>query len=149
MNALLRAVSLGVVLLAFGTPVMAQTSSDDPIAVIQRSAEDWNRGDISAFMQSYEDSPSTTFVGTEVARGTEEVLQRYRRTYPDSARMGKTTFSDLEARPLNADLAIVIGRYSLERKPEFGGNRAGIFTLVMRKTPAGWRIIHDHTSTTN
>ena len=25
--------------------------------------------------------------------------------------------------------------------------QAGIFTLILRKTPAGWRIIHDHTST--
>lgn len=128
---------------------MAQTSGDGPLAVIQKSAQDWNRGDISAFMQSYEDSPETTFVGAEVARGTEAVLQRYRRTYPDPARMGKTTFSELEVRPLSADLAIVIGRYSLDRKPEFGGSRAGIFTLVMRKTPGGWRIIHDHTSATN
>jgi len=27
-----------------------------------------------------------------------------------------------------------------------GGNKAGIFTLVLRKGASGWRIIHDHTS---
>jgi ketosteroid isomerase-like protein len=63
--------------------------------------------------------------------------------------MGKTTFSELQARPLSADLAIVTGRFHLERALEFGGNKAGLFTLVMRKSAAGWRIIHDHTSAVN
>ena len=63
--------------------------------------------------------------------------------------MGKTTFSELKARQLTPDLAIVTGRYTLERAADAGGRKAGIFSLVMRKTPAGWRIIHDHTSATN
>ncbi|MEZ4255426.1 MAG: hypothetical protein R3A78_06885 [Polyangiales bacterium] len=24
--------------------------------------------------------------------------------------------------------------------------RGGVFTLILRRTPAGWKIIHDHTS---
>ena len=40
-------------------------------------------------------------------------------------------------------------RYKLERAAGLGGDKAGIFTLVMRKSAAGWRIIHDHTSATN
>jgi uncharacterized protein (TIGR02246 family) len=130
-------------------PVRSQVQPEEILAPIQKSAEDWNRGDLEAFMQSYEQSPETTFVGTEVARGTDAVLSRYKRTYPDAARMGKTTFSELRARPLSADLAIVTGRYHLERKPEWGGDRSGIFTLVMRKGSNGWRIIHDHTSAIN
>jgi len=35
---------------------------------------------------------------------------------------------------------------TLERPAEFGGRRNSIFTLVMRKGPGGWRIMHDHTS---
>src|SRR6185503_2664402 len=99
-------------------------------------ADDWNRGDLQTFMQSYENSPDTTFVGTDVARGTDAVLARYRRTYSSVEQMGKTSFSELRARPLGPDLAIVTGRYTLERKAEFGGRKTGIFTLVMRKTKA-------------
>jgi len=132
-------------------PVVAQTQSApaEIIGVVEKSAEDWNRGDLEAFVQCYEQSPETTFVGTEVSRGTDAVLSRYQRTYPDAARMGKTTFSELQARPLSADLAIVTGRFRLEREAQWGGNRTGLFTLVMRKGAAGWRIIHDHTSASN
>jgi ketosteroid isomerase-like protein len=63
--------------------------------------------------------------------------------------MGKTTFSDLEARPLTPGLAIVTGRFQLQRDAQSGGEKSGLFTLVMRKGAAGWRIIHDHTSADN
>lgn len=78
----------------------------------------------------------------------DQVLTRYRRAYPDAAHMGKTTFSALHARPLDANLAIVTGRFHLEREDRLGGDKDGVFTLVMRKGPNGWRIIHDHTSVT-
>lgn len=123
-----------------------QPSSAEILAVVEKSADDWNRGDLEAFVQCYEQSPETTFVGTEVSRGTEQVLSRYKRTYPDPARMGKTTFSELQARPLTPELAIVTGRFHLQRDAASGGDKSGLFTLVMRKGASGWRIIHDHTS---
>jgi uncharacterized protein (TIGR02246 family) len=130
---------------------MAQSRSEaaEILAVVQKSAADWNRGDLEAFVQCYEPSPETTFVGSEVSRGTDAVLSRYKRTYPDAAHMGATTFSELEARILSSELAIVTGRFRLERESQFGGNKTGLFTLVMRKSGAGWRIIHDHTSAAN
>ncbi len=121
-------------------------TADERLAVIIKSAEDWNRGDIEAFVQSYEQTPETTFVGATVTHGAEDILARYRRGYPDRARMGKLTFSELQARPLSATLAIVTGRFTLERTVEAGGKSTGLFTLVLRRGAAGWRIIHDHTS---
>ncbi len=117
--------------------------------MIEKSADDWNRGDLEAFVQCYEQSPDTTFVGTEVSKGTAALLGRYRRVYPDAQHMGKTTFSELETRPLTPELAIVTGRFHLTRDAQWGGDKAGIFTLVMRKGTDGWRIIHDHTSATD
>ena len=133
-------------LLLIGFCVTCAAQDREILAVILKSADDWNRGDLNAFMQSYENSPDTTFVGTEVARGTGAVLARYKRSYSTVEQMGKTTFTELKARPLTPELAIVTGRFTLERAAEFGGRRTGIFTLVMRKGAAGWRIIHDHTS---
>jgi uncharacterized protein (TIGR02246 family) len=130
-------------------PAAAQAPSAEILAVVEKSADDWNRGDIEAFVQCYEQSPETTFVGTEVSRGTDAVLSRYKRAYPDPARMGKTTFSELQARPLSPDLAIVTGRFHLARDAQAGGEKSGLFTLVMRKGAVGWRIIHDHTSADN
>jgi uncharacterized protein (TIGR02246 family) len=121
-------------------------STDERLAVLLKSAEDWNRGDIEAFVQSYEQTPETTFVGATVLHGAEDILARYRRNYPDRVRMGKLTFSELQARTLSPTLAIVTGRFTLERSAEAGGKATGLFTLVMRLGPNGWRIIHDHTS---
>jgi uncharacterized protein (TIGR02246 family) len=138
--------SMKTALLLIGLCAICAAQDRDILAVILKSADDWNRGDLNAFMQSYENSPDTTFVGTEVARGTDAVLARYKRSYSTVEQMGRTTFSELKARPLTPELAIVTGRFTLERAAEFGGRRTGIFTLVMRKGAAGWRIIHDHTS---
>lgn len=106
----------------------------------------WNRGDIGAFMQGYEDAPETTFVGKEVTRGYRRVLDRYRVRYPTKEKMGTLAFSDLEVRPLGENHAVAIGRFHLKRRTADGGDADGIFTLVFRKTRNGWKIILDHTS---
>ena len=124
----------------------AAFAADARVDAILKSADDWNRGDIEAFVQCYEQSPETTFVGVRVAHGTDQILARYRQSYPDRARMGRLTFSELQPRTLTPELAIVTGRFTLERSSEGGGRSTGLFTLVLRKGPGGWRIIHDHTS---
>ncbi len=122
-------------------------TGDERLAVILKSAEDWNRGDIEAFVKSYEQTPETTFVGTTVVHGAEDLLARYRGRYPDREHMGKLTFSELQARTLSPTFAIVTGRFTLDRAADAGGKSTGLFTLVMRRGPGGWRIIHDQTST--
>ena len=125
--------------------LLAQT--DDVRAVLQHSEEAWNRGDLAAFASYYEDSPETTFIGREVVRGgVEAILERYRRTYPTRESMGKLAFSNVEVRTLAPGVALVTGEFHLERTAAGGGNAAGRYTLILRKTPAGWKIIHDHTS---
>ncbi len=139
-----RAIAVAAGILLLGIPAFSQT--DDILAVIRKSADDWNSGKIEAYMECYEKSPETTFVGTEVSHGTEAVLARYKRAYPTSERMGHVTFSELQARPLNSTIAIVTGRYTLTRSAAEGGNKTGLFSLVLRKSAAGWRIILDHSN---
>ena len=115
-------------------------------AVLDDQVAAWNRGDIHAFMQGYERSPETTFVGKEVRKGYDSVLARYRRDYPDKARMGKTSFSDIEIRMVGDDVAIVLGRFDLARPAEHGGDASGIFSLVFAKRGGEWKILLDHTS---
>jgi uncharacterized protein (TIGR02246 family) len=125
--------------------LLAQT--DDVRAVLQHSEEAWNRGDLTAFASYYEDSPETTFIGHEVVRGgVAAILERYRRAYPTRESMGKLAFSNVEVRTLAPGLALVTGEFHLERTAAGGGNAAGRYTLILRKTSAGWKIIHDHTS---
>ncbi|HLY18591.1 MAG TPA: SgcJ/EcaC family oxidoreductase [Bryobacteraceae bacterium] len=120
---------------------------DDVRAVLERSQEAWNRGDLAAFASYYDDSPETTFVGREVVKGgVQAILNRYRKSYPTREAMGTLAFSNVEVRMLAPDAALVTGEYHLERTSAGGGNASGRYTLILRKTPAGWKIIHDHTS---
>jgi ketosteroid isomerase-like protein len=114
-------------------------------ALLTSQAADWNRGDIDAFMRGYWKSEETTFSGTAgVARGWQTVLDHYHKNYPDRAAMGHLDFSEIEITPLGNDAAMILGRWHLTRD---AGPIGGVFTLVARKFPEGWRIIHDHTST--
>ena len=126
-------------------PLFAQ--SEEVHAMLKNSEAVWNRGDLVAFVTDYEDSPETTFIGNEVVRGgTNAILGRYRRRYPNRAAMGTLTFSEIDVRPLSTGLALASGKYNLKRTAAGGGDASGRFTLVLRKTPAGWKIIHDHSS---
>ena len=59
--------------------------------------------------------------------------------------MGTLAFSDLEPHILDEHFAIALGKYHLTRSKKGGGDADGLFSLVLEKTPAGWKIILDHT----
>lgn len=126
----------------------APEQSPNPVAEIQsvlrEQQEAWNRGDIDGFMNGYARSPSTVFIsGDEVRRGWETVRERYGQKYSDHAKMGVLTFSDIEITTLSADAAVVLGRWHLKRAND---EPHGRFTLIFKRLPEGWRIVHDHTS---
>ena len=128
------------------TPLLF-AQSDEIRALLKNSEEAWNRGDLAAMVSYYQDSPETTFVGREVTRGgVQAILERYRRTYPTRDAMGKLTFSEIEIRTLTPEVALATGKFELKRAAASGGDTSGRFTLILRRTAAGWRIIHDHSS---
>jgi len=120
---------------------------DEVRRLLKDSEDAWNRGDLAAFSSYYDDSPQTTFIGRDVTHGgPDAVLARYKRGYPTREAMGTLTFSEIDVRPLGADYALANGRFALKRTTQGGGDAAGRFTLVLRKTKDGWKIIHDHSS---
>jgi uncharacterized protein (TIGR02246 family) len=121
--------------------------ADEIRALLKNSEAAWNRGDLVAFASDYEDSPDTTFIGREVTRGgTQAILERYRRTYPNRDAMGVLVLNEIEIRTLAADVALATGKFELKRIAAAGGDTSGRFTLILRKSAAGWKIIHDHSS---
>lgn len=113
--------------------------------VLDKQVEAWNRQDLKSFMQSYWHSPQLTFFsGAKIYRGWDNALERYRKAYQSEGRqMGKLEFSGLQIETLSPSAAFVRGAFHLAM-PD-GKHPHGIFTLVFRKFPQGWRIIHDHT----
>jgi beta-aspartyl-peptidase (threonine type) len=114
-------------------------------AVMQSQVDVWNHHDLEGFMNGYWRSPALTFFsGATETKGWEPTLERYRRSYQaEGHAMGTLSFSDLQVQSLGADAAFVRGRFQLVM-PD-GKQPRGVFTLVFRKFPEGWRIIHDHT----
>jgi ketosteroid isomerase-like protein len=127
----------------------AATAEDDKAAVeqvLRTQQEAWNRHDLDAFMAGYWNSPELTFFSRgKENHGWQEAFDHYRATYSGPGHeMGKLEFSDLRIEMLGTDAAFVRGEFHLTMSD--GKAPHGIFTLVFRKFPDGWKIVHDHTS---
>ena len=113
-------------------------------SVLAQQVDDWNRGDIEAYMQGYWQSDSLRFAsGGTISQGWTKVLERYRRRYSNRDIMGQLTFTIIDVDILGADAALVFGKWELERSKD---KPWGLFTLIMKKTGDEWRVVHDHTS---
>jgi ketosteroid isomerase-like protein len=142
-TALLFALSAALVARASGAAGSADLQAEIR-KVLTDQQEAWNRGDLDGFLAGYWQSEQTAFAGTQgIVRGWQGLRERYRKGYPDRRAMGTLDFSELEITPLCADAALVLGHWHLERE---AGPVGGVFSLVLRKLPEGWRIVADHTS---
>lgn len=143
-----RAITIFFCILMAAIVNAAPTHTQNPTArirsVLRAQQAAWNRGDIDGFMNGYARLASTVFVSDDtIRRGWETVRERYRKKYSDRAKMGALTFSELEITLLSTDAALVVGRWSLKRAND---QPHGRFTLIFKRLPEGWRIVHDHTS---
>jgi ketosteroid isomerase-like protein len=133
--------------------VPSQVSDEAAIhAALDAQVAAWNRADIPAFMQTYEDSPNTTFIGATLRKGYGTILERYKANYTTKEQMGELKFNNLEVRFLPnscgaIEYAVVTGTFHLERSAKGEAKKDdGLFSLVWRKGPQGWKILLDHTS---
>jgi uncharacterized protein (TIGR02246 family) len=146
MNIAINASLRVALLLGLAGAMQAGAPEQDIRAVLADQTAAWNRGDLSHFVEGYLDSPTTLFIGHDIARGRGQLLARYQKAYATPEKMGLLTFSDLEVHLLGRNYANVVGRFHLKRTAAGGGDAEGVFTLLFEKTSKGWKIIQDHTS---
>jgi ketosteroid isomerase-like protein len=148
--ATLRMTSLLIVCLVSS---FAQSAQEDPNQkadairkVMNAQVAAWNKGDLEGYMDGYWCSPDLEFYsGTTITKGWDATLERYKKRYQQGGNeMGKLDFSELAIHTNPSDIAWVTGKWHLKMKD--GSDRGGLFTLIFRKTPTGWKITHDHTS---
>ena len=143
-----------LIVVVFAQMIVAQVTmpkaSADPEsaipAVLLAQVEAWNRGDLNGFMDGYWNSPDLVFAsGAEETHGWEPVLKRYQTRYQSGgAEMGKLSFSFQNGvHVMSPEFAYIDGEYHL--KMSTGKESHGVFTLIFRKFPEGWRIVHDRT----
>ena len=113
-------------------------------ATLDTMAAGWNRGDLGVYLSGYSDSIMTRGAdGFVVGRPAVEKVMRD--GYWKSGRPVQALHIEhLEVRRLSSDVAIATGEFVLS-----GGGQpthTGWFTTVWKRTAAGWRCVHDHSS---
>lgn len=138
--------SLGIVIFGAALSSALPNPEADVRTLLERQQDAWNRHDLEGFMAGYWKSEDLTFFsGGSVTRGWQPTLDRYRLHYQSpGSEMGKLEFRDLRVATLGSDAAFARGEYHLTLSS--GKTPHGIFTLILRRFPKGWCIVHDHTS---
>ena len=105
-------------------------------------AERWNAGDMPGHIAPYADS-ATMMTGRGPQGGRERIGEMLSRSFWREGRpVQQLRFEQVLVRSIGDGGAVVTGRFILS-----GGGRdeqSGWFTTVWERTPAGWRIVHDH-----
>jgi len=113
-------------------------------ALLDAQTKAWNSGDLVHFMDGYLPSDSLLFVGkTGPTYGFNNTLNNYKKGYPDTASMGKLTFTLLSLEPIEKIHYRVLGKWKLKRSK---GDVSGYFTLLLQKIKGNWFVIQDHSS---
>ena len=129
---------------------IAQDAGEAGRVAIRKVIEDqqaaWNRQDLEGFMAGYWNSPELTFFsGAHESKGWQAALDRYKKNYQGVGHeMGKLEFANLRIEMLGPEAGFVRGEFHLTM-PD-GKTPHGLFTLVFRKFPEGWKIVHDHSA---
>ncbi len=111
------------IVLLFVSSGFAEDPKSDQEKAVRQVLDDqvtaWNKGDLESFMKGYWDSEKLTFYS------------------------GKLKFAGLEITKLGDGVMLVKGEWEVQMTKE---KVNGLFTLIMKETKSGWKIIHDHTS---
>jgi beta-aspartyl-peptidase (threonine type) len=132
------------ILLSYSQFSLDKDSVEDTIlSIIKQQEAAWNAHNINRFMSDYWESEELTFQsGKQRYYGWTSMLNRYKKNYPGE-KMGNLSFSGLKTRVLSRDSAYVIGHWEVKQGETIS---KGVFTIIFKKFPSGWKIIHDHSS---
>lgn len=127
------------------SPDAAAISRDEAVTVLTAQAAQWNAGDLEAFVATYWDGPELTFYGKSgLARGRQDLLATYRRSYPTAKERGHLSFEVVDFRELPYGHALLLGKYRIEGEVP----SHGVFTLALARQHGRVVILHDHTTGT-
>ena len=136
-----------LVLLSFCIVMRSQAQSKNETTIrniLNEQTRAWNKGDINGFMKGYWENDSLMFIGkTGITYGWTNTLNNYKKGYPDTAAMGKLTFTLFSVKRLSKRHYHVVGKWFLKRSI---GDVGGHYTLLFQKINGRWVIIADHSS---
>ena len=110
-------------------------------AAMQNSTNYWNKGDLPDFMNIYDPTATMMMPGGTV--GLDSIRSLYQHKYfKGDVPKQNLKYTDMKVRLLGENYALLTGGFTLYGNglPE----RSGRYSLVMVRTPNGWKILHDH-----
>ena len=137
------------ILFFFSIFIFAQqsVSKNDSISIVTKlfkQQDDWNTGDLDAFMEGYLNTEYLVFSGSSgPINGWKATRDRYKKSYSTRLLMGTLDFEILNIISLSNTVAQLQGSFYLKRDME---DSRGFFTLTWLKIKDQWFIISDHTS---
>ena len=131
----------------FSQQAVKKTDSIAIVKILYKQQDDWNKGDIDAFMEGYLKSKQLVFSGSSgPIYGWNATRDRYKRTYSDQEKMGTLKFDVLHLLELSDSVVQMQGKFYLKRTID---DLQGFFTMNWIRTKNQWYIISDHTSAAN
>lgn len=123
----------------------ASNAKEEITALLEEQDAAWNRADLDGFVKPYDNTAELVYIGSSgPIRSAQVMKERYEARYKTGqSDFGTLTFSELQVEELLPGLARAWGKWKVE---ENGKTQSGWFTLILKKKPEGWRIIHDHSS---
>lgn len=114
---------------------------------MESSVACWNKGDLTCFMQSYENSDRTLFIsGTKFIFGWQNSFDHYMLKYgKNKSDMGNLDIIVKNIEVLDSNYAYLYGNYFLVKDgKEYSGVTSLLFILDSKSQ--SWKIILDHSS---
>jgi uncharacterized protein (TIGR02246 family) len=125
------------------TTLAPATALAEVTAMMSRSAESWNHGQLDRFVDDYE--PAATYVGRDrVLRGRDAIRGVYAARFAPGGQRDSLSFEAVEVDVLGSDVVHTIAWYRLTRGDSTTSH--GPTSLLMRRSDGRWRIVHDHSS---
>ncbi|HEY1074068.1 YybH family protein [Brevundimonas sp.] len=125
-------------------PVVAPTTAetfDAVSAALDAAAEAWSSGDVEAVMAAYvADEPLLVFLGDTPLKGPDAVRAALEARAAQPGGLGRMSYEWFETLQFDVNTTVASGRVVVTRN---GKASRGLFTRVLRRTPEGWRIVHD------
>ncbi len=133
-----------IAILLFFSVAAQDKDQKEILDLLGRQTNAWNKADMDSFMVGYWQNDSLMFIGQSgITYGYKATSDNYKKTYSDTAKMGRLNFDILQVRRLSPEYYFVVGKWFLKRSV---GDVNGHFTLLFRKINGRWMIVADHSS---
>ena len=112
------------------------------ISAMDKAAQDWNKGDLDAYVSLYDDSATMMFKTGRI--GLDSIRALYVKYYfVNKIPKQELSYDNYELTMLGTNYALLTGTFKLKATDKLQ-ERNGTFSLVFVHRPHQWKLLHDH-----